>query len=63
MSLKVPVTNQDFSRKLQETTKITTQNKPLIISEDCYDNLRSQHTQIAQMHSDNRPQWKFHEFR
>ena len=49
-----------FSRKLRETTKITTRNKLLIISEDFYDNLRFQHIQIAQIHLDtDRPQWKF----
>ena len=49
-----------FSRKLRETTKITTQNKLLIISEDFYDNLRLQHIQIAQIHLDtDRRQWKF----
>lgn len=48
-----------FSRKLRETTKITTRNKLLIISEDFYDNLRFQHIQIAQIHLDtDRPQWK-----
>ena len=49
-----------FSRKLRETTKITTRNKLLIISEDFYDNLRFQHIQIAQIHLDtDRPKWKF----
>ena len=49
-----------FSKKLRETTKITTRNKLLIISEDFYDNLRFQHIQIAQIHLDtDRPQWKF----
>ena len=33
-----PITNKNFSRKLQETTTITTQNKPVIISEDCCNN-------------------------
>ena len=63
MSLTVPVTNQNFSRKLRETTKVTARSKLLIISEDCYDNLRSQHIEISQMHLDNRPEWKFREFR
>ena len=45
---------------MRETTKITTRNKLLIISEDFYDNLRFQHIQIAQIHLDtDRPQWKF----
>ena len=35
----------------------------MTISEACYDNSRSQHIQIAQMHLDNGPQTKFHEFR
>ena len=52
--------NPKFSRKLRETTKITTRNKLLIISEDFYDNLRFQHIQIAQIHlNTDRPQWKF----
>ena len=45
---------------MRETTKITTRNKLLIISEDFYNNLRFQHIQIAQIHLDtDRPQWKF----
>lgn len=58
-----PSYKQYFGRKLQETTKITAQNKPLKISKDCQDNLRPQDIQSALMHLNARLKWKFHQFR
>ena len=50
----IPVSNNLFSRKFREITKINTQNNPLIISEG---NQRPKCIQIARMHLDDKSQW------